>query len=48
YYKKKLSDGKTEKQALICVMRRLNNIIYGMLKNKTEYRHPTLSKKGSE
>lgn len=48
YYKKKLSDGKTEKQALICVMRRLNNIIYGMLKNKTEYRHPTLLKRGNE
>ena len=31
------SEGKTKIQALVCVMRRLNNIIYGMMKNKTEY-----------
>lgn len=37
YYKKKISEGKTKIQALVCVMRRLNNIIYGMMKNKTEY-----------
>ncbi len=24
-------------QALVCVMRRLVNIIYGMMKNKSEY-----------
>jgi transposase len=40
YYKKKISEGKTKKQALKCVMRRLVNIIYGMMKNKTEYREP--------
>ena len=48
YYNKKISEGKTEKQALICVMRRLVNIIYAMLKNKTAYRHPVLSKKRNE
>jgi transposase len=37
YYKRKVSEGKTKIQALVCVMRRLNNIIYGMMKNKTEY-----------
>jgi len=37
YYKRKISEGKTKIQALVCVMRRLNNIIYGMMKNKTEY-----------
>lgn len=40
YYRKKISEGKTKKQALKCVMRRLVNIIYGMMKNKTEYRQP--------
>ncbi len=29
YYKRKVSEGKTKIQALVCVMRRLNNIIYG-------------------
>lgn len=40
YYQKKLSEGKCKKQAMISVMRRLVNIIYGMLKNGTEYRMP--------
>lgn len=40
YYQKKLSQGKTKHQALICVMRRLVNIIFGMLKHKTPYVHP--------
>ena len=43
YYQKKMTEGKTASQALLCVMRRLVNIIYGMMKNKTEYIHPTLS-----
>jgi len=38
YYQRKLAEGKTKKQALICVMRRLVNIIYSMMKHKTEYR----------
>ena len=42
YYKKKLSEGKTKKQALKCVMRRLVNIIWGMMKNKTEYINPVI------
>ncbi|MEK4878366.1 MULTISPECIES: transposase [Paenibacillus] len=37
YYQRKLAEGKTKKQALICVMRRLVNIIYSMMKNKTPY-----------
>lgn len=37
YYQRKLAEGKTKKQALICVMRRLVNIIFGMMKNKTPY-----------
>jgi len=45
YYHTKLKEGKTKGQALVCVMRRLVNIIYGMMKNKTEYRMPTLPDK---
>jgi hypothetical protein len=45
YYQRKVSEGKTNTQALMCVMRRLVNIIYGMMKNKTEYRMEYLSKK---
>lgn len=37
YYNKKIKEGKTKKQALKCVMRRLVNIIYSMMKNKSEY-----------
>ena len=42
YYKRKVSEGKTKIQALVGVMRRLNNIIYGMMKNKTEYVMPNV------
>lgn len=40
YYHKKVNSGKTKHQALVCVMRRIINIIYVMLKNNTEYVHP--------
>ena len=40
YYEKKISEGKTEHQAIICVMRRLVNIVYGLMKHKGEYVHP--------
>ena len=42
YYQRKISEGKTKGQALICIMRRLVNIIYSMMKNKTEYAKPGL------
>ena len=42
YYKKKISEGKTKKQALKCVMRRLVNIIYRMIKTGEEYRIPDI------
>jgi hypothetical protein len=44
YYQRKLTQGKTKHQAIVCVMRRLVNIVYGMMKNKTEYVHPDLTK----
>lgn len=40
YYQKKINEGKTKHQALICIMRRTCNIIYGMLRNETEYIPP--------
>jgi transposase len=40
YYHKKISEGKTKGQALKCVQRRLVNIIWGMMTNKTEYINP--------
>ncbi|WP_058487094.1 IS110 family transposase [Defluviitalea phaphyphila] len=36
YYQNKISEGKTKTQVLIYIQRRLVNIIYGMMKNKTE------------
>ncbi len=45
YYQKKIREGKTKTKALFCVMRRLVNIIYGMMKNKTEYVMPSLPEK---
>lgn len=42
YYMRKISEGKTKSQALFCIMRRLVNIVFGMMKNKTEYREPVL------
>ena len=38
YYERKMSEGKTPSQALVCIMRRLVNIVYGMMKHKSEYR----------
>jgi hypothetical protein len=38
YYRKKLSEGKTKKHALRCVMKRIAMIIYGMLRSGAAYR----------
>jgi len=38
YYNKKLSEGKTKKHAIRCVMKRITMIVYGMLKNGQAYR----------
>lgn len=45
YYKKKISEGKTKIQSLVCLMRRLVNILYGMMKNKRAYEMPVLPMK---
>ena len=46
YYEKRKSQGKTSHQALICISRRLISIIYGMLKNGTEYQMPVVESSG--
>ena len=40
--------GKTSQQALICISRRLISIIYGVLKNSTEYRMPVVENAGEK
>lgn len=45
YYNKKRSEGKTKNQAIVCIMRKLVNIVYKMMKNKTEYKLVNTSKK---
>ncbi len=40
YYNRRVAEGKSKKQVLICIARRLVNIVYGMLKNKTEWHVP--------
>ena len=46
YYEKRKAEGKTSKQELISISRRLISIIYGMLKNGTEYRMPEVENTG--
>ncbi len=48
YYQKKISEGKTKKQAIKCVMRRLVNIIYRMIKTGEEYRIPDIPNQQQE
>jgi transposase len=44
YYNKKISQGKTKRQALIAVMRQILKIIYSMMINQREYIKPTIPK----
>jgi len=45
YYKRKIREGKTKMQALVCVMRRLVVIVYSMMKHKSEYVMPAFPEK---
>ncbi|EGO62600.1 transposase IS116/IS110/IS902, partial [Acetonema longum DSM 6540] len=38
YFLRRIREGKTKPQALVCIMRRAVRIIYGMMKTKSEYR----------
>jgi len=40
-----ISEDETKKQALVCVMRRLTNILYGMMNHRTAYVMPNLPEK---
>lgn len=40
YFLRKIGEGKTKSQALICIMRQLVRIIYAMMKNKSEWKPP--------
>jgi transposase len=40
YFKKKISEGKTKAQALVCLRRQLVNVVWMMLKHQTEYVYP--------
>jgi len=40
YYNRKVSEGKTKRQALKCVQRRLVNIIWTMLYRNEDYINP--------
>jgi len=44
YYQRKISEGKTKRQALKCVQRRLVNIIWTMLSKGEDYVNPPLLK----
>lgn len=40
YFKKKISEGKTKAQALVCLRRQMVNVVWMMMKHKTEYIYP--------
>jgi transposase len=40
YFKRKISEGKTKAQALVCLRRQLVNVIWMMMRHRTEYRYP--------
>lgn len=43
YYERKLNEGKTPKAALRCLMRRLVDIIYALMRDRSAYRPPDRS-----
>jgi hypothetical protein len=48
WLERRTSEGKNGKQILICISRRLINIIYGMLKSGTEYHEPVVKVQANE
>lgn len=40
YFRRKTQEGKTKAQALVCLRRQLVNVVWMLLKHKTEYRYP--------
>lgn len=48
YYQRKISEGKTKAQALVCIARRMVNIIYSMMKHKTAYQEPSMPQQDNQ
>ena len=42
YYERKLAEGKTKKGAMVCLQRRLIDVVYAMMKSRSEYIAPRL------
>jgi hypothetical protein len=42
YYQQKLLAGKTKTQAIFCLSRKLVDVVFALMKNKTEYVKPTM------
>jgi transposase len=40
YFKRKVSEGKSKSQALVCLRRQMVNIVWMMMKHRTEYIYP--------
>mgnify|MGYP001596144735 CR=1 FL=1 len=40
YFRRKVSEGKSKSQALVCLRRQMVNIVWMMMKHKTEYIYP--------
>lgn len=43
YYEQKMKAGKTKQQAIVCIMRKLVNVIYYLMKTKAPYEIPAVS-----
>jgi transposase len=39
YFKRKISEGKSKSQALVCLRRQMVNIVWSMMKHKTVYKN---------
>lgn len=42
YYERKMAEGKTKQQAIVCIMRKLVNVIYYLMKTKSKYVMPAM------
>ncbi len=45
YYEQKIAEGKSKRQAIVCLMRKLVNVVYHLLKHKTVYQMPAIPEK---
>ncbi|WP_156922302.1 IS110 family transposase [Cohnella thermotolerans] len=45
YFEQKIAEGKSKRQAIVCLMRKLVNVVYHLLKHKTIYQMPAVPEK---